>query len=83
MRLLVIVMLLLFGCNANVPVAPVEEAEMYYEVENIVVSEKTGEICCMQCVKGKACGDACINRKYKCTVGDGCACDETHFGDEN
>ena len=31
--------------------------------------------CCRTCSKGKACGDACINRQLTCTKPPGCACD--------
>lgn len=30
--------------------------------------------CCKYCVKGKACGNTCISRRYTCRVGRGCAC---------
>ena len=30
--------------------------------------------CCKVCVKGKACGNSCINRNYTCRKGRGCAC---------
>jgi hypothetical protein len=31
--------------------------------------------CCKICKKGKACGDSCISKSYKCYKGKGCACD--------
>lgn len=31
--------------------------------------------CCRTCYKGKACGNACINRHYTCQQPKGCACD--------
>lgn len=31
--------------------------------------------CCRTCSKGKACGNACINRYYTCRQPRGCACD--------
>lgn len=31
--------------------------------------------CCRTCSKGKACGNACINRDYTCRQPRGCACD--------
>jgi len=31
--------------------------------------------CCKHCVKGKACGDTCININYTCHKPVGCACD--------
>ncbi len=31
--------------------------------------------CCKICRKGKACGNSCINRNYRCTKPPGCACD--------
>jgi hypothetical protein len=31
--------------------------------------------CCKICQKGKACGNSCISRSYKCHKGRGCACD--------
>ena len=33
------------------------------------------EGCCRVCVRGKACGDACISRDYQCHQPPGCACD--------
>jgi hypothetical protein len=31
--------------------------------------------CCKVCSRGKACGNTCINRDYRCHKGRGCACD--------
>jgi competence protein ComEC len=31
--------------------------------------------CCRVCTRGKACGNACINRSYTCHQPPGCACD--------
>jgi hypothetical protein len=30
--------------------------------------------CCKICRKGKACGNSCISRSYRCHKGRGCAC---------
>lgn len=30
--------------------------------------------CCRICTVGKACGNSCISKKYKCHKGKGCAC---------
>jgi hypothetical protein len=32
-------------------------------------------VCCKICRKGKACGNSCISREYKCHKPPGCACD--------
>ena len=33
--------------------------------------------CCRICVKGKACGDSCINSSYSCKKPVGCACNSS------
>ncbi len=39
-------------------------------------AEKTTSLaCCKTCKKGKACGDSCISKSYKCHKPKGCACD--------
>jgi hypothetical protein len=30
--------------------------------------------CCKVCKAGKACGDSCISKKYRCHKAKGCAC---------
>lgn len=32
------------------------------------------QVCCKNCIKGKACGDSCIAKDKDCPVGSGCAC---------
>lgn len=36
---------------------------------------KFSQSCCKVCITGKACGDSCISKSYKCYKGVGCACD--------
>lgn len=31
--------------------------------------------CCKICTRGKACGNSCISKKYRCHKPRGCACD--------
>lgn len=39
--------------------------------------------CCKYCVKGKACGNTCIERADTCHVGCGCACQKPLFFGES
>lgn len=39
-------------------------------------NDNTKNYCCKHCVKGKACGDSCINVNYTCHKWPGCACDD-------
>lgn len=41
--------------------------------EHIIEEDLYGH-CCKVCVKGRACGDSCIDAYYECHVGEGCAC---------
>lgn len=36
--------------------------------------------CCKICSVGKACGNTCISKSYKCHVGPGCACNASGGG---
>jgi competence protein ComEC len=38
-------------------------------------SREPSPACCRVCTRGKACGNACINRGYQCRQPPGCACD--------
>lgn len=40
------------------------------------LSATTPKKCCRTCVKGKACGNGCINKKSSCKKPKGCACDK-------
>jgi hypothetical protein len=39
-----------------------------------VVPTDLQQRCCKICKKGKACGDTCISRRYRCHKPKGCAC---------
>ncbi len=53
------------------PAKPAEPAEPAKPVK----PAEEPRTCCRTCSKGKACGDACINRRLTCTKPPGCACD--------
>ena len=40
-----------------------------------VAQPVTSPACCRICTRGKACGNSCINRAYRCHQPPGCACD--------
>lgn len=39
-------------------------------------SYEVAQGCCKYCCKGKACGNSCISRSYKCHKPPGCACNK-------
>jgi hypothetical protein len=39
--------------------------------------------CCMVCLEGQACGDACIEAEDVCSVGVGCACEAEEVCEED
>ncbi|NBB82766.1 MAG: hypothetical protein GVY28_05105 [Alphaproteobacteria bacterium] len=52
--------------------SPVSPAAMTpWTAEQVDVAQR----CCRICRVGKACGDSCISRSYRCHQPPGCACD--------
>ena len=41
---------------------------------SLLISCTGNSSCCKICRKGKACGDACVSKKYTCHQPKGCAC---------
>lgn len=48
------------------------EAELISSSGESILLAQAG--CCRICTVGKACGNSCISKKYKCHKGRGCAC---------
>lgn len=57
------------------PPAPVAKPPFRVESVSVAVPDSAHVACCRICVRGKACGNACISRSYECHRPPGCACD--------
>lgn len=71
------VSLILFGAPAfAADYTPWESAggAKIAESRTIQLARKPPDACCMQCTKGKPCGNSCIATNKKCNQPPGCAC---------
>ncbi len=59
----------------SLPALDGDAASVFEWLDQQLQDNQVAQVCCKICRRGKACGNSCISRSYRCHQPPGCACD--------